>query len=159
MGIEREVELARKQALGWTLACDLIEPGLDLGRDLRVVNGPNGLDFAKVESMDALGQSLSIALTTRLGDDVFNTSFGFDGINAMAEESEAVIVRERVRISIIKILRKENRVRRIVDVNLTGDGRLQPPSPGSRELEVRVLFETISGEQAALSLGKVIPNV
>jgi hypothetical protein len=67
------------------------------------------------------------------------------------------MVRERVRISVIQLLQKEPRVRRIVDVKLD-DGRLDPPVPGSRELDVRVVFETVSGDQARAELGKVIPN-
>src|SRR6185312_4948636 len=149
--------LARKKALGWSLACVPIIPGVDLGRDLVLQAGPTGIDFARVEGMDALGQSLSIALTTRLGSDVFNTTFGFDGLNALVEETQPVMVRERVRIGVIQVLRKEARVRRVVDVNLTGDGRLQPPPGGdpTRTLDVRVIFETATGEQAAVSLGKV----
>jgi phage baseplate assembly protein W len=158
---DTDLDLLRKQVLGWTLACVPVTPGLDLGRDLQMTVGPNGLDIARVEAMDALGQSLAIALTTRLGEDVFNLTFGFDGLNALVEETQPVMVRERVRIGVIKVLRKEPRVRRVVDVNLTGDGRLRPPAAGdpTRTLEVRVVFETSSGEQAAVSLGKVVPNV
>jgi phage baseplate assembly protein W len=156
----KDLDLLRKQVLGWTLACAEIIPGLDLGRDLQLSAGPAGLDLARVEGIDALSQTLAIALTTRLGEDVFNTAFGFDGLNALVEETQPVMVRERVRIGVIKVLRKEPRIRRIVDVNLTGDGRLQPPPAGDprRTLEVRVVFETSSGEQAAVVLGKVTPN-
>lgn len=159
MASVQEQDLLRKRALGWTLECAPITPGLDLGRDLRVVLGPSGLDLARVESIEALAQSLTIGLTTLLGDDVFNAAFGFDGLNALAEESDAVVMRERVRIGVIKLLQKENRVRRIVDVNLSGDGRLEPSPAGSRTLEVRVVFETISGDQAAVSLGRAVTNV
>lgn len=154
----QEIELLRKRALGWTIACPPVMPGLDLGRDLLVAAGPNGIDFARVEGIEALTQSLSLALTTLFGSDVFNASFGFDGLNALADESNPVMVRERVRVGVIKVLRRENRVRRIVDVNLSGDGRLEPPPPGSRVLDVRVVFEAISGEQVDVSLGKAAGN-
>jgi hypothetical protein len=159
MSDESDKDLLRKKTLGWTFACQEIVPGLDLGRDLAMASGPGGLDLARVEGIDALNQSLAIALTTRLGDDVFNVAFGFDGLNALAEETVPLLVRERVRIGVIKVLRKDNRVRRIVDVDLSGDARMRPPPAGSRELEVQVVFETLSGDTAALDLGKVTFNV
>lgn len=149
----------RERALGWSLAFEPIAPGIDLGRDLRLVAGVNGLDLARVSSLDNLSQSLSVALTTLLGDDVFNRAFGFDGLNALVEETDPVLARERVRIAVIRVLRQDNRIRRIVDVNLSGDGRLAPPPAGSRVLDVRVVFETVTGEQAAVNLGRPIPHV
>lgn len=158
MGLEQEREQLDSRVLGWAPATEEIFPGVDLGRDLRLESGPNGLDLAKVEGLTALGQALSLALTTALGSDVFNIQFGFDGLNAMAEESNPILVRERIRVAIIRVLRKEPRVRRIIDVNLAEDGRLEAPPAGSRELKVRVEFETVSGRQSSLTIGKVTPN-
>ncbi len=156
---EREQQLLRRRLLGWGLICEPVFPGLDLGRDLQlVVNANNKRDFAKIEALDNLSQDLTIALTTALGSDIFNTQFGFDGINALAEETNPIMIRERIRIAIIQLLQKDPRVRRIVDIKLE-DGRLDLPIPGSRELDVRVVFEVISGEQATINLGKVIANV
>jgi phage baseplate assembly protein W len=154
---ERERELLRERVLGWGLACEEVMPGIDLGRDISLVEGPSGLDFARVSGMDNLAQSLKIALTTCLGSDIFNTDYGFDGLNALAEESNAILVRERVRISIIQLLRKDPRVRSIVDVKL-GDGRLEPSVTRDRALDVRVVFEVVSGDQLTVDLGRVIPN-
>jgi phage baseplate assembly protein W len=120
--------------------------------------------------LDNLAQSLEIGLTTLQGDDVFNTAFGFDGLNALVEETNPVLVRERVRVSIIQLLRREPRIRRIVDVKLD-DGRLdaapsqvvlEEPSTTSalnRELSVRVVCEVVSGDQVAVDLGKVTQDV
>jgi len=154
---ERERELLRQRALGWGLACEEVMPGVDLGRDISLVEGPNGLDFARVSGMDNLAQSLKIALTTCLGSDIFNTDFGFDGLNALVEETNPVMVRERVRISVIQLLRKDPRVRSIVDVKL-GDDRLEPSVTRDRMLDVRVVFEVVSGDQLTVNLGRVITN-
>jgi phage baseplate assembly protein W len=147
--------LLRRRALGWSLACIEVAPGIDLGRDLQLTSGPSGTDLARVEGIDALNQALAIGLTTGRGTDVFNTDFGFDGLNALADETEPVLVRERVRVSIITLLQREPRVRRIVDVKFADD-RLEAPVPGSRELDVRVAFEAISGDTATASLGQVV---
>jgi phage baseplate assembly protein W len=157
VNLEREQQLLRNRVLGWGIVCEEIMPGLDLGRDITLKTGPNGLDFARVEGLDNLAQSLSIALTTLLGSDIFNVQFGFDGLNALAEETHPVLMRERVRIAIIQVLRKDPRVRRIVDVKL-GDGQLDLPAPGSRELAVRVVFETVSGDQSAVDVGKIVAS-
>jgi phage baseplate assembly protein W len=165
-----ERETVRRRLLGWSAACEPILPGVDHGRDL-VLSGGGGapLDLARVESVDCLGQSLSIALTTALGSDIFNTGFGFDGLTAMVQETEPVLVRERVRISVVQVLRSEPRVRRILDVDL-GDDRLRATAPGqallpsgerpaaSRTLEVSVQFETIAAEPATITLGSVTPG-
>lgn len=130
---------------------------MDVGRDLVLTGGGSSdapLELARVESTDALAQSLELALTTALGSDVFDTSFGFDGVNALAEESDPLLARERVRISVIKVLQAEPRVRRILDVDLGGD-RLGTPAAGLRTLDVTVVFETAASEQATIQLGSV----
>jgi hypothetical protein len=106
--------------------------------------------------MDNLGQALTVALTTPLTGDVFNIDFGFDGVNAIAEESAPIMVQERIRIAVITLLQKDPRVRRIVDVRLQ-DGRLTNPA-NVRALDIRVVFETITGDTATLDLGKVAAN-
>ncbi len=151
--IQRERELMRERALGAGLTFDLITQDGDLGRDIRFAGG----DLAMTSGFENLAQSLSVALTTRLGDDVFNTVYGFDGLNALTDETNPVMQRERIRISIIVVLRKDPRVRRIVDVAFI-DSRLEEPAAGSRQLNVRVAFEAVSGDQVAIDLGKVIAN-
>lgn len=145
-------EILRRRLLGWGLVCDPTLPGTDLGRDLRLEVGPNGRDFARVTAMDNLGQNLTIALTTRLGDDIFNSQFGFDGLNALADGTQPILVRERIRISIIQVLRRDPRIRSILDVKLD-DGRLETPQPGSRDLDVSVAFETVTGDRNTINLG------
>jgi phage baseplate assembly protein W len=148
----KDQSLLRERVLGWGLACEPILPGVDLGRDIRLEAAPGGVDFALVHQMDNLGQGLAVALTTRLGDDVFNVRFGYDGLNALADETNPVIQRERIRIGVIQVLRKDPRVQRIIDVTVTnGTG-------GSRVAEVRATFDTATGENANLLLGKVSSN-
>ena len=154
MNQEQERQLVRRRLLGWSLACELTEGALDTGRDLAFTTGAGGRDLALVEGMDNLGQVLKTALTTPLGGDVFNVDFGFDGLNALAEETVPVLVQERVRIAIVTLLKKDPRVRRIVDVTLEDD-RLENPGSAARELDVRVAFETASADTATLTLGKV----
>jgi phage baseplate assembly protein W len=148
----QEREIVRRRLLGWSVACPRIDPGGDLGRDLVLEADPGtGLvDLAHVEKLDALGQSLELALTTALGSDVFNTDFGFDGLLALTEATSPSIARERIRVSVVQVLRKDPRVLDVHDVDLGGDF-----VPGSRELNVTVAFRAVSGDDAQANLGGV----
>ncbi len=157
--VEREQQIARRRVLGWGALAAEVLPGQDLGRDLVLTRNASGrLDLAVVEGMDNLGQSLTVALTTRLGDDIFNVDFGFDGLNALVEETNPVLVRERVRIGVIRTITRDPRVARIVDVKLDNDGQLEPLPAGSRTLNVQVVFETLTGETLTVDLAKGATN-
>lgn len=150
----QQQEVLRRRLLGWGLACTEIHPGADLGRDLVLAKKVDGtVDLAGVEKLDNLAQGLELALTTLLGSDIFNTEFGFDGLRALTEGGNPIITRERVRIGVVQTLNKDPRVTRILDVKLD-DGRLEPPAAGSRTLDVRVAFETVSAERATVEMGR-----
>ena len=180
MDPERELTILRRRLLGFSLLCAPTQGPLDHGRDLVLAPSGDGptRDFALVEGMDNLGQGLTVALTTPLTGDVFNVDFGFDGLNAIAEQTVPIMVQERIRIAVITLLQKDPRVRRIVDVKLQ-DGRLNNPGANVRELDIdvklqdrqlnnsganireldiRVVFETVTSDTATLDLGKVVPN-
>jgi hypothetical protein len=155
---ERDRALLRNSLLGWGLAAAPTLPNVDIGRDIALVDGPNGRDLARVVGMDNLVQDLTVAFTTVRGADVFNTDFGFDGLRALVEETNPILVRERVRISAIQVLRRDPRIRRVIEVNL-GGGTLERATAGAdRQLEVRIGFETVSGDQAAAELGRLAFN-
>jgi hypothetical protein len=151
--LNQERELLRRRLLGWDIATVPVVPGGDIGRDIQLTSGST-IDFQQVTAMDNLGQALTHALTTRLGDDIFNTSYGFDGLNAIAEETDPLLARERIRISIIGVLSRDPRVKRIVDVQLGNRAVDQPSSSVDRRLDVTVAFETITGDSAGVDLLK-----
>jgi hypothetical protein len=148
---------ARRRALGWGVRCDLVLPGADIGRDVRLRRGANGLDLDTVSGVDCLAQDLAVALTTLLGSDVLNTSFGFAGLAAIAEERIGVLVQERLRIAVVGVLDRDPRVRRIVDVKLI-DARLDAPAARERELVVHVTFETVTDDRVTIDLGRLAPG-
>jgi hypothetical protein len=149
------------RALGRGLSCEEIQPGLDVGRDLVLTAGPV-VDLAMVEGIDNLDQCLAIALTTALGSDVFNTGFGFNGVNALVEETNGALVREKVRVAVINVLSGDSRVRSITDLNVdptpsagAGDLTLAEQIDAWRSLNVAVAFEAITGQQGVVTVGKV----
>lgn len=151
MSDHASLQLQRRKLLGSGLRCD---PIADLGRDLVLDRNVNGLlDLALVDGVDNLTQSLVVAVMTPLGADVFNTGFGFDGLNALTEVDSPVLQRERVRVSMVNLLRRDPRVSRVVDVKLL-DGRLDAPQTSAqRRLDVRVVFETVSSDRLTLTTG------
>lgn len=141
-----------RQIFGTDIATTPIYPGQDIGRDV-VLATTAATDLATIAGVDNLSQSLTLALTTRLGDDVFDTTYGFDGINALADETDPVLQRERIRVAIISVLQRDVRVRQINDVTLAGDVFAQ-----SRTLDVSVSFQTVAATQVVVNLAPVVPN-
>ncbi|MFI7608160.1 hypothetical protein ACIBTV_23860 [Micromonospora sp. NPDC049366] len=160
---ERERAAAQRRYLGWGLAFDPTLPGLDVARDITFEDGPDGRVLALVSGTGNVAQDLAVALTTLRGSHVFDATFGFDGLNALADGVEPILVREQVRIAVIALLDRDPRVRRIVDVKLD-DGRLGSDDANaaalraSRTLDVQVQFETITDDRLAVHLGE-LPSV
>lgn len=164
--VDPVVTALRRRALGWSLECPQIEPGADIGRDLVLRAGDAGRDLGVVEGIDNLTQALGIALTTALGDDVFNTEFGFDGLRALVEETDPRLARERAKVSAVQVLRSDPRVRRIIDLQLVDPhdpSAAASASPSSavdawRTVTVTCAFEAVSGEPVTLAINGVIPH-
>lgn len=163
-GQNTSAEQLRHNLLGRGLELRQVMPGYDLGVDLVLTKGPAGVDFAQVQDFSNLEQGLTLAITTALGSDVFNSEFGFDGLNAIAEETDPIMQRERIRISIIRLLQKDVRIRRIVDVKLDGGqldraaraGQTQQERMTARGmLDITVTFETHTGEQTQVKFNPV----
>ena len=150
-GLQAEQDAVRRRLLGWSLAADPVEDR-DLGRDLELAKDAQGnvVDFARVSDIECLGQALTLALTTALGSDIFNTRFGFNGLRALTEGTGRTLTRETLRVAVIDVLRAEPRVGRILDVGLPD---AQDPQAKLGFLEVTVAFETITGERVDLTLG------
>lgn len=164
--MDAELDTRMRGTLGWSVRIAPVLPGLDLGQDvvLRRDDAGRAVDLAVVEGVTCLGQSLTLALVTARGTDVFDTDFGFDGLDVIAGSDPPGLARERVRASVIALLGREPRVRRVVDVALDGDragpvpGAIAPLAADRRLLDVRVAFEVAGGPPIALDLGPTVPR-
>ena len=138
----------RRQLLGVGPRADLIGPD-DVARDLVLASGANGVDLDIAEGIDALCQDLAVALTTLRGSDPFNLQFGFLGLSALVAQTSPVLAREGLRSVVVEAVAADPRVRRVVD--------LSAPTPAgdivSRQLDMTISFEAISGDPATLSVG------
>ncbi len=149
------------RALGWSLALAPVDPldGAACGLDLDLAGG----EFRTVSGEAALIQSLTCAFVTLRGSDLFNGAFGFNGLAAIAEEDDATIRRERVRMAVIATLQAEPRITRVLTVRFDDELGNAPVSPTvvprSRTVAVQAVFETLAGVQQTISLGGEVLDV
>ncbi len=139
-------EQRQAELLGIGLALQSSDGSSDGPLDLAFT--PDGRDIALVSGIEALGQDLKIALTTGLGTDPFDLNFGFAGAAAMVEETDPNLVRERLRVAVIRVLQLEPRISRIRAVDF-GD---VPDSRAARQLPVLATIEILDGTVATLAL-------
>lgn len=142
-----DVLASASRILGKGIALAPTDPGEDIGLDIAFVGG----DLGTVLGMDALTQDLRVALCTGLGTDPLNTAFGSDAFAAMAEETDTLMQRERIRVAIIRVLRADPRVRRIVEVRINGEPR---PFTAERTTDLRItaVFETAMRDLATIDI-------
>jgi hypothetical protein len=147
-----ETERALRRALGWAPLLQPVDPsfGAALGVDI-------ALDGRTAEGEAALAQALTLAMVTLRGSDVFNSGFGFRGLAAIAEETDPVLRRERIRLAVIEVLRDEPRVRKIFTVRFPdedGNEAMAPRAlPPPRSVAVEAAFDTVAGATQTLVLG------
>lgn len=133
------------RVLGKGLALVPTDPGEDIGLDIAFLGG----GLACAWGQDALLQDLRVALCTGLGTDPLNTGFGSDAFAALAEESDVVLQRERIRVAIIRVLRADPRIRRVVEVRINGEPR-PFAAERSTDLAITAVFETVMRELATV---------
>lgn len=156
--VDPAADARRRRALGWGLECALITPGTDIGRDLVLRPNAGGRnELGVVEGIDNLAQGLQVAFTTAVGSDMFNVEFGFDGLAALVEETDPRLTRERARVSAAQVLRSDQRVRRIVDLQLIGTGASGTVN-ARRTVTIMCMFEAVSGDPVTLSINGVISS-
>lgn len=158
MDREHERRRVEQRLLGWTLHAPPLQagPSVDIGRDLALVDHGAGLDLDVVRGADALLQDLAIAFTTGRGTDVLNATFGFDGLNAIADEHDHILQWERIRIAAIQLLRSDPRVVQVLEVELApdevDDGE---DTVRSRVRTVRATVATVAGITVNVTIGRV----
>lgn len=103
-------------------------------------------DLAVVDGTDGVLQSVRLALTTAPGTDPLDLGFGFDGLRVIAEERSPELARERLRVAVLTVLRRDPRVRRVLDV------RVEPAGGADRALVIGAVLETDTGAVLPVTL-------
>jgi hypothetical protein len=136
-----------RAVLGRGLALAPIDPD-SVGLDLVWHDGPDGRDIMVVEGTDNLAQDLTVALLTPTGTDPFDVGFGFDGLRVLTLDMPPLLTEELVRLSVIRTLAADSRVREVLDVTLEPVGQ-------DRRQRVTAAVRTVLGAAVALALGEM----
>jgi hypothetical protein len=124
------------------------------GRSLELVEGDlrfAGGDLAGVAGRDNLAQGLRVAIETPFGTDIFNVNYGFDFLRAIGQAGGR-LVKEHVRLNLIKSLSRDDRVREVRDVIFDDDPRFFEHNPQADPEEVAALRRATRRWQALVLL-------
>ena len=156
---------AERRLFGWGVASGPIDPSIFYSRDISLEAAASGTkDLALVDGFSSLEQDLMVALGTALGADPLNQGFGFEGLLVIAEETDPLIRRERLRGAIIALLRADHRVvdvtRVLIGDEITafraGQTTAPPPTGGYGVLDVEVTFRIAGAATTTLTIGPLL---
>jgi hypothetical protein len=122
-----------------------------LGRSLELRDGDlvlTGGRFAEVSGVANLIQALTLRVLTPLGDDRFNTTYGFDAADVFTRPATVRTARDLIQLNLVRTLGTDQRVREIRDVVFP-----DPPAHSRRRtwpVEVTVL--TVENETRTVPL-------
>jgi len=137
------------------------------GRSLQLTEGDllfDHGDLVTIAGRDNFLQAMQVMIETPFATDVFNVNYGFDLLNILGEAQGVQIIRELIRLNIVKSVSQDDRVREIKDVVFDDDPRFFEILPDQnadehrrmRKIERRwqavVALETISEGEVALRL-------
>jgi phage baseplate assembly protein W len=129
--------------------------------DLPLVNG----DLVMVAGRDNFLQGVRIMIDTPFASDVFNIRYGFDLLACVSAPQPPAIVKELIRLNIVRSLSTDDRIRQIREIAFDDEARffeLSPESdPGehernrrlSREWQAIVLMETVEQPASVIVSG------
>ena len=140
------------RVFGKGLMLEELAPGSDIGFDLVMADSGNGKDLVLQSGANNLGQDIHVALLTATGTDIFNVQFGFDGLKSLTENIEPYMVEEFIRLSVVKTLAYDTRIKEVTEVVL------EPVDSGERRWTVAVTAQTVLGETVSFSLGEINGN-
>jgi hypothetical protein len=116
-----------------------------LGRSLLLRDGDlvlAGGRFVEVSGVANLVQALTLRVLTPLGDDRFNTAYGFDAAGVFAAAASARTARDLVQLNLVRTLGTDPRVAEVREVRF-----LEPPDSRRRAWPVEVTVITTATAQ------------
>ncbi len=117
--------------------------------------------FKAVQGKENLLQALELRVLTPLGDDRFNTTYGLDVRQAFTQPGTVRMVKELIKLNLVRTLGTDPRVRDIRDVIFVDDPtylaqhpELDPQAARAnrqrRLWRVEVIIETVAGQTETL---------
>jgi hypothetical protein len=123
----------------------------DLGTGLRVADGDlvlSGGRLSELTGLENLAQALTLRISTPLGNDVFNTTYGLDTQSIFATAAGTQLTRDVISLNLVRTLGTDTRVQEVREV------RFLEPAEGThrRSWPVEVTIVTIDQQSATLTL-------
>jgi phage baseplate assembly protein W len=122
----------------------------EFGHSLALVDGDLGLRGGRVQTIDGIDnlvQALSLRLLTPLGSDFFNTGYGLDARNIFSQPAGTQLVKELVRLNVVRTLAGDPRVREVREVVIG-----EPRDRHKRSWPVDATVVTMSDESRTVGL-------
>ena len=138
-----------------------------LGRSLGLVGGDLILtagDFEEVAGRENFLQSLRVMIETPTATDVFNVGYGFDVVGILGAPQTVSLVKDLVRLNLVKSLSLDDRVREIKEIVFDDEPRFfeisraftpegsRQSRKGSRRWQAVVVLQTVEAEDVTLNL-------
>jgi len=112
---------------------DLSTPTV-FGRSLLLGEGDlvldNG-DFLPVAGRENLFQGIQVMIHTPFASDIFNATYGFDLLNCLAAPQPPAVVRELIKLNVVKSLTTDSRILQIKEIVFDDEPRFYELNPGS----------------------------
>lgn len=118
-----------------------------LGHSLLLDDGDlvvRGTGLAEVHGLANLVQALTLRLLTPYGTDPCNHRYGLSAGEAFTHPGGTRVLKDLLRLEIVRTLAADPRVREVLDVTFTDD-------PAARLLTARVHVEALDGRTTALT--------
>jgi hypothetical protein len=128
------------------------------GRSLELSDGDlrfENQDFAVVSGADNLAQALRVNIATPAATDIFNINYGFDFMGAVGQPAGGRLVKEFIRLNLIKSLSVDDRVREVRDVIFDDDARYFDYNPQEDPAETALRHATTRRWRAIVILQAV----
>jgi hypothetical protein len=135
------------------------------GNDLSFAPGDRGLvDLELIADSDNFLQAMQVMIETPFGSDVFNVNYGFDLLNSISLPETVSVIKELIRLNIIKSLSLDDRVKEIKAVAFNDEPAFFAVRPElnqdksreqrkkERKWEAVIVLQTITGSEVALNL-------
>jgi len=129
---------------------DLTTPTV-FGRSLLLGDGDLVLDsgdFLPVTGRENLFQGIQAMIHTPFASDIFNATYGFDLLNCLAAPQAPAVVRELIKLNIVKSLTTDSRIHQIKEIVFDDEPRFYELNPGSDPEQNRNLRQSSRRWQA-----------
>jgi hypothetical protein len=138
------------------------------GRSLRLSEGDllfvDG-DLEMIAGRENFFQGIRAMIDTPFASDIFNVRYGFDLLSCMAAPQSPTVVKQLIKLNIVKSLSTDNRIRQIEEIVFDDELRFYELSPGSdpdatrkvrqasRQWQAIVLVQTVQEGGVTITLG------